>query len=59
MYGIFSSRTYDSLDPIDESFIKDYERFKTRTFELVKVFELKVFDLCFKAQFLMEKIIYK
>lgn len=34
MYGIFSSRTYDSLDPIDESFIKDYERFKMRTFEL-------------------------
>ena len=29
MYGIFSSRTYDSLDPQDESFIKDYEIFIT------------------------------
>jgi hypothetical protein len=38
MYGIFSSRTYDSLDPIDQSFIKDYEKFKMRTFELVKYF---------------------
>ena len=34
LYGVFSNRTYDSLDPTDESFIKDYERFKSRTFEL-------------------------
>ena len=34
LYGVFSSRTYDSLDPMDQSFIKDYEHFKTRTFEL-------------------------
>ena len=34
LYGVFSSRTYDSLDPKDQSFIKDYEHFKTRTFEL-------------------------
>ena len=40
MYGIFSSRTYDSLDPQDQSFIKDYEKFKTRTFELVIIFLL-------------------
>jgi dynein heavy chain len=34
LYGIFSNRTYDSLDPTDESFIRDYETFKSRTFEL-------------------------
>ena len=34
LYGVFSNRTYDSLDPVDESFIKDYEHFKSRTFEL-------------------------
>ena len=34
LYGVFSNRTYDSLDPTDESFIKDYEHFKSRTFEL-------------------------
>jgi len=42
MYGIFSSRTYDSLDPQDESFIKDYEKFKTRTFELVNFFQVQL-----------------
>ena len=31
---MFSNRTYDSLDPVDQSFIKDYEHFKSRTFEL-------------------------
>ena len=31
---MFSNRTYDGLDPKDESFIKDYEHFKERTFEL-------------------------
>ena len=41
MYGIFSSRTYDSLDPQDQSFIKDYEKFMTRTFELVIIFFIK------------------
>ena len=34
LYGVFSNRTYDSLDPVDQSFIKDYEHFKSRTFEL-------------------------
>ena len=34
LYGVFSNRTYDSLDPTDQSFIKDYEHFKSRTFEL-------------------------
>eukprot|EP00095_Tigriopus_kingsejongensis_P007513 maker-scaffold103_size370364-snap-gene-1.20 protein:Tk07513 transcript:maker-scaffold103_size370364-snap-gene-1.20-mRNA-1 annotation:"dynein beta ciliary-like" len=34
LYGVFSNRTYDSLDPKDESFIRDYEHFKSRTFEL-------------------------
>ena len=34
MYGVFSNRTYDSLDPTDQSFIKDYDHFKNRTFEL-------------------------
>jgi dynein heavy chain len=33
-FGVFSNRTYDSLDPHDGSFIKDYEKFKTKTFEL-------------------------
>ena len=31
---MFANRTYDGLDPKDESFIKDYEHFKERTFEL-------------------------
>ena len=31
---MFSNRTYDSLDPTDESFLADYEHFKSRTFEL-------------------------
>ena len=31
---MFSNRTYDSLDPVDQSFIQDYEHFKSRTFEL-------------------------
>ena len=31
---IFSARTYDPLDPQDESFINDFEKFKTKTFEL-------------------------
>ena len=34
LYSVFSNRTYDSLDPADDSFIKDYEHFKNRTFEL-------------------------
>ena len=34
LYGVFSNRTYDSLDPKDQSFINDYEHFKSRTFEL-------------------------
>ena len=34
LYGVFSNRTYDSLDPMDDSFIKDYEHFKNKTFEL-------------------------
>ena len=34
LFSVFSNRSYDSLDPRDESFIKDYENFKTRTFEL-------------------------
>ena len=33
-FRVFSNRTYDSLDPLDESFVKDYDHFKTRTFEL-------------------------
>jgi dynein heavy chain len=33
-FSVFSNRTYDCLDPNDESFIKDYEKFKTKTFEL-------------------------
>jgi hypothetical protein len=34
LFGVFSNRSYDSLDPRDLSFINDYENFKTRTFEL-------------------------
>ena len=30
----FGSKGYDCLDPQDESFINDYEKFKTKTFEL-------------------------
>ncbi len=34
LFSVFSNRSYDSLDPRDQSFINDYENFKTRTFEL-------------------------
>ena len=30
----FGSKGYDCLDPQDQSFINDYEKFKTKTFEL-------------------------
>ena len=34
LYQVFSNRTYDSLDPMDDSFIKDYEHFQAKTCEL-------------------------
>ena len=34
LYSVFSNRTYDSLDPTDESFLRDYDHFKNKTFEL-------------------------
>ena len=34
LYGVFSIRTYDSLDPMDRGFLKDYERFNTKVFSL-------------------------
>ena len=33
-FTYFSNRTYDPLDPKDLSFVKDYEKFKAKTFEL-------------------------
>ena len=45
LYGVFSNRTYDSLDPTDQSFIKDYEHFKSRTFELDREGHVAIFIL--------------
>ena len=33
-FTYFSNRTYDPLDPKDESFVNDYEKFKSKTFQL-------------------------
>ena len=33
-FGIFSNRNYDPLDPQDTSFVKDFQKFKDKTFEL-------------------------
>lgn len=30
LYGIFSVRTYDSLDPKDKGFLRDYEKFNSK-----------------------------
>ena len=30
LYSVFSLRTYDSLDPKDEGFLKDYEKFNNK-----------------------------
>ena len=34
LYGIFAQRSYDSLDPHDKGFLKDYEKFNNKTFAL-------------------------
>ena len=34
LYGIFAMRTYDSLDPTDKGFLKDYEKFNSNIFAL-------------------------
>ena len=34
LFPFFSVRTYDPLDPQDESFVNDFQKFKTKTFEL-------------------------
>ena len=34
LYSVFAMRTYDSLDPQDNGFLKDYEKFKSNTFAL-------------------------
>ena len=34
LYGVFSNRTYDSLDPQDRGFLKDYEKFNSKIFSL-------------------------
>ena len=31
LYGVFSNRTYDSLDPQDRGFLKDYLTFGSRS----------------------------
>ena len=34
LYGIFAQRSYDSLDPQEKGFLKDYEKFNNKTFAL-------------------------
>ena len=34
LYSVFAMRTYDSLDPTDMGFIKDYEKFNSNIFAL-------------------------
>ena len=34
LYGVFSLRTYDSLNPNDNGFLKDYERFNSKVTSL-------------------------
>ena len=34
LYGVFSLRTYDSLNPADKGFLKDYERFNDKVTSL-------------------------
>ncbi len=34
LYGVFANRTYDSLDPKDKGFLKDYEKFNSKIFAL-------------------------
>ena len=34
LYGVFTIRTYDSLDPQDQGFLEDYEKFNTKIFSL-------------------------
>ena len=34
LYGVFSNRTYDGLDPHDKGFLKDYEKFNNKIFSL-------------------------
>ena len=34
LYGVFSNRTYDGLDPQDKGFLKDYEKFNNKIFSL-------------------------
>ena len=34
LYSVFSIRTYDSLDPEDNGFLEDYERFNNKIFSL-------------------------
>ena len=49
LYGVFTSRTYDSLDPQDEGFLKDYEKFNSRIFSLDRklgAILIRAFDDC-------------
>ena len=34
LYGVFSNRTYDGLNPKDKGFLKDYEKFNGKIFAL-------------------------
>lgn len=33
-FTVFGSKTYDVLDPDDESFVKDYEQFQNKIYEM-------------------------
>ena len=49
LYGIFSQRSYDSLDPQDKGFLKDYEKFNNKTFALDRklgAILIRAFDDC-------------
>ena len=49
LYGVFTNRTYDSLDPKDEGFLKDNEKFQNKIFSLDRklgAILIRAFDDC-------------
>ena len=49
LYGIFAQRSYDSLDPQDKGFLKDYEKFNNKIFALDRklgAILIRAFDDC-------------
>ena len=49
LYGIFAQRSYDSLNPKDKGFLKDYAKFNNKTFALDRklgAILIRAFDDC-------------